>query len=223
MKPYYEQDGITIYHGDCRDLSVIADVVLTDPPYGVNWNCQQSGFNTSRKAGGFNKWKRDSEFAPIANDSGELNLSWLMNYPTVMICGGNYYPFPPAKCWIVWDKRDGIGPNHQADAEMVWTNLDRPTRLYRHLWSGLLRAGEENVSRTPKYHPNQKPVGLGLFALNYASAKGVVYDPFIGSGSFLVAAKRMGLRAVGADLVEANCEIAAKRLAQGALPMEFSA
>lgn len=223
MKSYYEQDGITIYHCDCRDLSIVADVVLTDPPYGVNWNCQESGFNTSRKAGGFNKWKRDSEFAPIANDDGSLDLTWLTSYDTSMICGGNYYQLPHAKCWIVWDKRDGIGPNDQADAELLWTNLDRPTRIYRHLWSGLLRAGEENVSRAPKYHPHQKPVGLGIFALGYAGAKGVVYDPFMGSGSFVVAAKRMGLQAIGCELDERTCEIAVKRLAQGALPMEFSA
>lgn len=219
MKPYYEQDGITIYHGDCRDLSVVADVVLTDPPYGITY---RSNHNSSRK-GEWAKWVRDENFGGIANDDGSLDLTWLCGYHTVMICGGNYYPLPPAKCWIVWDKRDGISPNDQADAEMVWTNLDAPTRLYRHMWSGLLRAGEENVSRAPKYHPHQKPVGLGLFALNYAKATGMMYDPFMGSGSFLVAAKRMGLQATGCDLEESNCEIAAKRLAQGALPMEFSA
>lgn len=223
MKPYYEEAGITIYHGDCRDVGIDADVVLTDPPYGVSWNCQRSGFNTSRKDGGFSKWMRDSEFPPIANDDGSLDLAFLLRYPTAMICGGNYYPFPPTKCWIVWDKRDGISPNDQADAELMWTNLDKPTRLYRHMWSGLLRAGEENVARSAKLHPHQKPVGLGLFALNYAKAKGVVYDPFMGSGSFIVAAKRMGLQAIGIELEEKYCEIAAKRLAQGALPMEFSA
>lgn len=223
MTPYYEQDGVTIYNSDCRELTIVADVVLTDPPYGVNWNCQKSGFNTSRKAGGFNRWKRDSEFEPIINDDGSLDLSWLMAYQTIMICGGNYYPLPPAKCWIVWDKRDGIGANDQADAELLWTNLDKPTRLYRHLWSGLLRAGEENVAKAAKLHPHQKPMGLGLFALNYAGARGVVYDPFMGSGSFLVAAKRMGLQAIGCDSDEAYCEIAAERLRQGALPMEFSA
>ncbi len=219
MSPYYEQDGITIYHGDCRQLSIAADVVLTDVPYGINY---RSNHNSSRK-GQWSKWVKDRNFDGIAGDDGSFDPFWLLDYPTVMICGGNYYALPPTKCWIVWDKRDGIGPNNQADAEMMWTNLEKPTRLYRHLWSGLLRAGDENVSRQPKYHPHQKPVGLGLFALNYAGAKGTVYDPCMGSGSFIVAARRMGLKAIGCDLDEANCEIAVKRLQQAVLPMEFSA
>jgi site-specific DNA-methyltransferase (adenine-specific)/modification methylase len=220
MKPYYEQDGIVIYHGDCRDVEIQnAGTICTDPPYGINY---RSNHNSSRR-GQWAKWIRDENFGGIANDDGALDLSWFLDYPTVMVCGGNFYPFPPTQCWIVWDKRDGIGPNDQADAEMMWTNLDRPTRLYRHLWSGLIRAGEENISRTDKLHPHQKPVGLGVFALGYAKATGTIYDPFMGSGSFLVAAKRMGLGAVGVDVEERYCEIAAKRLAQGALPLEMGA
>lgn len=218
MKPYYEQDGVTIYHADCRELAVAADVILTDPPYGINY---RSNHNSGRK-GVWADWCREDNFDGIANDDGSLDVSWLLGFKTVMVCGGNYYPFPPTKCWIVWDKRDGIASNDQADSELVWTNLDRPTRIYRHLWSGLLRAGEENVARGGKLHPHQKPVGLGLFALNYAGATGTVYDPFMGSGTFLVAAKRSGLKAIGCDTDERWCEVAASRLLQRTLPLKVT-
>jgi site-specific DNA-methyltransferase (adenine-specific) len=218
MTPYYEHGGVAIHHCDCRELTIAADMVLTDPPYGINY---RSNHNTSRR-GEWAKWVRDENFDGIANDDGSLNLSWLLGYPTVAICGGNYYALPPTRCWITWDKRDGIGPNDQADSELVWTNLQKPSRIYRHLWSGLLRAGEENIARSGKLHPHQKPVGLGVFILGYAERPATVYDPFMGSGSFIVAAKRMGLRAVGCDVDERNCETAAKRLAQEALPLEVA-
>jgi site-specific DNA-methyltransferase (adenine-specific) len=220
MKPYYEQDGITIYHGDCRTLTIHAMAVLTDPPYGIRWNCEHSGFNTSRKRDGFSRWRRDAEFPPIIGDDETFDPTpWLIG--SIAMCGANYFAhrLPPSRCWITWDKRDGISSNDQADCELIWTNFDRPSRIYRQLWSGLLRAGRENVINSEKLHPHQKPLGLMEFLITYGEMSGRILDPFMGSGTTLVAAKRLGRQAVGIDLDERYCEIAARRLSQGVLPL----
>ena len=220
MTPYYSHGGITIYHGDCREVlpSLAApDVILTDPPYGIRY---RSNHNSSRR-GKWARWVRYENLPGIVGDEAPLDPAPLLalGARAVMIFGGNYCAdrLPPSRCWLVWDKRDGIGPNNQADCEMAWTNLDKPARIFRHLWSGLLRAGEENVARAEKLHPHQKPVDLLRWALLYADTAGIVLDPFMGSGSTLRAAKDLGLQAVGVEVEERYCEIAATRLEQEVL------
>ena len=226
MQPYYEHAGIVIFHGDCREIvpTLSWDSTVSDPPYGVAWNCQRSGFNTSRKAGDFSRWMRDEEFPPIAGDETAANPApWIRG--AAAFCGGNYFAhlLPPSRCWVTWDKRDGIGSNDQADSELLWTNFDKPSRIYRQMWSGLLRAGRENVARTQKLHPNQKPEGLMEFVISYGEICSVILDPFMGSGTTLVAAKRLGRQAIGIEIEERYCEIAAKRLSQEVLPLELGA
>jgi len=222
MKPYYEEPGITIYHGDCREILPQldrADLILTDPPYGINY---RSNHNSSRR-GKWAKWVRHENLPGIQGDDKPLDPEHLFVADKVVIFGGNYCSdkLPPSRCWIVWDKRDGIGPNNQADCEMAWTNLNKPSRIYRHLWSGLLRAGEENVSKSEKLHPHQKPLALCRFILQYADMpKGaVVVDPYCGCGSTLRAAKDMGFRAIRIDIEEKYCQKAATRMAQEVLDL----
>ncbi len=100
---------------------------------------------------------------------------------------------------------------------MVWTNFDFVSRIFNHLWSGLLRAGRENIALEEKVHPHQKPVALLKFIIEYSRTIGAVLDPYCGSGSALVAAKDLGREAIGIEIEERYCEIAAKRLAQGVL------
>lgn len=221
LKPYYEENGITIYHGDCREILPHlepVDLVLTDPPYGINY---RSNHNSSRR-GKWAKWVRYENLPGIVGDDQPLDPSFMLalNVPLV-IFGGNYCAdqLPPSRCWIIWDKRDGIGSNNQADAELAWTNFDKPSRIYRHLWSGLLRAGEENVALSEKLHPHQKPLALIKFILSYSDTAGVVLDPFMGSGTTLRAAKDLGRKAIGIEIEEKYCEIAVKRLAQEVLAL----
>jgi site-specific DNA-methyltransferase (adenine-specific) len=219
MNSYYDEGGITIYHGDCREILPLpraADLICTDPPYGINY---RSNHNSSRR-GKWAKWIRYENMPGIIGDDEPIDpLPLLESAPLVCIFGGNYIAdrLPPSRCWIVWDKRDGIGPNNQADCEMAWTNFDRPSRIYRHLWSGLLRAGAENVALSDKLHPHQKPISLLTFIINYSGATGTVLDPYCGSGSTLLESKNAGMRAIGIEIEEKYCEISAKRLAQGVL------
>lgn len=222
MKPYYQDSAVTIYHGDCREIIPKldpVDLVLTDPPYGIKY---RSNHNSSRR-GKWAKWVRYENMPGIIGDDKALEPDHLFVSDKVAIFGGNYCAdkLPPSRCWIVWDKRDGIGPNNQADCELAWTSFNKPSRIYRHLWNGLLRAGEENVSLSEKLHPHQKPLALMRFIIQYADIpKGsIVLDPYCGSGSTLRAAKDLSYRAIGIELEEKYCEIAANRMSQEVLAL----
>ena len=102
---------------------------------------------------------------------------------------------------------------------MAWTSLDKPSRIHRQLWSGLLRAGESNVARGPKLHPHEKPVELMRFVIGYADPdrRLPIIDPYCGSGPVPVAAKDLGYPAIGIEIEERYCAIAVERLRQGVL------
>lgn len=208
MKPYYEQDGITIYHGDCREVlpGVGAfDAVLTDPPYGLGdrW---KGGGGTAKTS-----WRFDPAEARAWDGATVDGVERLATAaPEVIIWGGNYYVLPPKRCWLVWDKKQ----NDQwttGQAELAWTNLDRPVRVFRF-------AQCEQATEGPKYHPTQKPLALMQWCLKWTTGR-VILDPFAGSGTTLVAAKNLGRRAIGIEIEERYCEVAARRLTQGVLDL----
>ena len=222
---FYEEPGITLYCGDCREvlplLPYLIGACVTDPPYGINYHSHN---NSSRgRSGEWKKWIRDENFKPIKGDDKPIDPALLLLYGRVVIFGGNFlaHLLPPSKCWLVWDKRDGVGSNNQADCEFIWTNLKKPSRLYRHLWSGLLRAGEENVAVSEKLHPNQKPVALVQWVIEYAECPSdlPIVDPYAGSGTTLLASKRLGYEAIGIEIEPKYCEIAVKRLRQSVLAL----
>jgi DNA modification methylase len=206
MKTYYSHAGITIYHGDSEEMLPMfkADMLLTDPPYGIG------------EAAGKNKTRGN---LAVAKDYG--NSDWdnktppewmfgLMRSRTKwqVIFGGNYFPLPPSKCWLVWDKENG--DNDFADCELAWTNFDKAVRRIVWRWHGMLREGNED-----RFHPTQKPLNVMKWALSFAPADvGSVLDPYMGSGTSLLAAKQFRKTAIGIEKDERYCEIAAKRLQQ---------
>jgi DNA modification methylase len=210
MKPYYEHGGITIYHGDCGVILPqlgAFDLIATDPPYGIG---EARGKNKSR-----------SNIA-IAKDYGAADWDdappqeWLFGMirsasKFQIIFGGNYFPLPPSSCWLVWDKLNG--QNDFADCELAWTNLPRAVRKIEWRWAGML---QQDMSRKEyRDHPTQKPVPVMKWALSLApDGCKTVCDPFMGSGTTLVAAKALGMVATGIERNEHYCEIAAKRLSQ---------
>ena len=217
---FHEEPGITLYCGDAREIVPClapVGVIVTDPPYGINY---RSHHNSSRR-GAWAQWVRDENMPGIIGDDKPIDPAPLLAWERVVIFGAQYLAdrLPPTRCWLVWDKRDGIGPNNQADCEMAWTNLDKPARIYRHLWSGLLRAGAENVARGGKLHPHQKPIDLIRWAIQYSEGSAPVVDPYCGSGTTLEAAKSLDLAAIGIEIEPKYCEIAVKRLRQEILPL----
>lgn len=205
--PYYEDEAVTIYHGDSREIAagLVADVLVTDPPYGIRYSPSQNG----RKAWGAKTFVGD---VVVAGDDEPFDPAPWLRFETVVMFGANHFAdrLPATAAWMVWDKRDGMTSNDFADCELVWTNLPGNARVFRHLWSGALRASERGE---PRLHPTQKPLVLMRWLLDKCPP-GVVLDPFMGSGTTLRAAKDLGRRCIGIDVDERYCETAAKRLGQ---------
>lgn len=212
MKPYYEIDGITIYHGDNRQILPALpefDLCLTDPPYGIG---EAAGRNKSRSKIAVSKDYGNSDWD---NSPPEDWLFGLMRAKSTsqIIFGGNYFTLPPSSCWLVWDKLNG--DSDFADCELAWTNLPRAVRRIRWQWAGML---QENMARKEhREHPTQKPLGVIQWALSMVPEAKTVVDPFMGSGTTLVACKNMGVKCVGIEREEKYCEVAAKRLGQSVM------
>lgn len=214
MEPYYSEDGVTIYHGDCRDIIPLlsdVDAVVTDPPYGIG--AATRSFQNPVKRGAAVAASRDygtsdwDAAAPSPDDIAALLAIGRWH----ILWGGNYFGLPPRRGWLVWDKE--TGSNGYADCELAWTDLETAVRRFRFQWMGMLQQLPED-----RWHPTQKPLPLMRWALGLLPLDvSVILDPYAGSGTTLRAAKDLGLRAIGIEVEERYCEIAAKRLGQQSL------
>lgn len=217
MKPYYQDGLVTIYHGDCREVwpavatimpgAASSAAVVTDPPYGI-------GATTQNRARGRGQLATANDWPVVAGDTEPFDPSPWLGAPEVVLWGGNHFAdrLPASPSWLVWDKRVRDVTNSSADCEMAWTNLGGPARMFRHMWTGMWRDSE----RGEAYHPTQKPVALMRWVIAKVQAM-TILDPYMGSGSTLRAAKDSGRWAIGIELEERYCEIAAKRMAQEVL------
>lgn len=201
-RPYYAADGITIYHGDCRNLlpGLAIDAIVTDPPYGTGWarGGQSIGMFTARHE------------QPAWD---VFSLGWI--------------DWAPVKFWLAFCPNSRASAMAQrATARVHWRKTNpRPNGPESEpifLWPIFLPDGLEWVGYngdTPD-HPCQKPTALLAWLLRFCDPAWVVCDPFVGAGSTLVAAKRLGRAAIGIEQEERYCEIAAERLAQRGLAWE---
>lgn len=203
MNPYYEHAGITIYHGDCREILPqlpAVDAVITDPPYGINRDGQKqsTGSHGGRKAYDFLGW--DSR-----RPDGEVFQLILSRTMHAIIWGGQYFAdlLPATERWLVWDKGQRI---HQSDGELAWTSMEGALRIWELNRVALMLEGAE--------HPTQKPVDLMQWCIGFFPDAQTILDPFMGSGTTLVAAKNLRRKAIGIELEKRYVEIAIKRLEQ---------
>jgi len=212
--PYYDEDGITIYCADNRQILPLLgcfDLLMADPPYGIGEGNKPNG-NT--KPDGRWKGRKQREYYGETWDDKPAE-AWVMGLAQTrcqkqIIWGGNYYHLPPARCWLVWDKLNG--ENSYADCELAWTNLDKAVRRKVHQWQGMIRKGAED-----RHHPTQKPLEVIQWAIQQAGEVQTILDPWAGSGTTGHAAKNLGMRAVLIEREERYCEVAVQRLAQGVL------
>jgi site-specific DNA-methyltransferase (adenine-specific) len=211
VKPYYEQSGVTIYHGDAREVADLwrgqrshsFGLTLTDPPYGHGDKWSGGTWASDPMYADAKLW--DAETIP----DGDL-IELLTFAPFAVVWGGNYYRMPPSRSWLAWVKSSQM--QTMADFELAWTNFDKPSKMLR----------EDRNPDGKRWHPTQKPESVMRWAIRQTpETVRSVFDPFMGSGTSLVAAKRLGIPSVGIDVSEAYCEIAAQRLQQEVLP--FSA
>ena len=180
------------------------DLTITDPPYGIGSDKGTNGFGTSknkRYVGGWDKMRPPQEaFDEILRVSKR-----------VLIFGGNYFAdmLPPSKCWIVWDKKGDIKfKNPFADAELIYTNLNKPVKKIVFKQQGFI-----TDSKDVRVHPTQKPSELVQQLIEQFSSEGdIVFDPYIGSGTTAVAAMRSGRKYIGVEISKAFYEIALNRI-----------
>jgi DNA modification methylase len=206
VTPFYQDEAVCIYHGDCREVLASGaftwpDAVVTDPPYGV---LAASGSAATRRSGGN---KDDGVMAwDIAPD--EAFVSRLIDRPA-MLWGGCHLQLPPTFGYLVWDKQiDGL---NFGEVEYCWTNLRFAPRVFRYRAVGVDGG---------KQHPTQKPEALIRWCMGFLpKGADTVLDPFMGSGTTLVAAKRLGRKAIGIERERSYCELAVERLRQSALPL----
>jgi site-specific DNA-methyltransferase (adenine-specific) len=236
MKPYYQDEWCTIYHGDFRDGDFTAALIVADPPYGqtslkwdrwvTEWPCRLLGvapqlwcFGSMRMfmdhASEFEKWNFSQDLVWEKHNGSSFHADrfrrvheqvchfyqgqWSsLTINTVRVMGGR-------KKVIRRKKR----PTHMGDINgMTYRSEDGGPRIMR------------SVIKMPSchgkaLHPTQKPVGLIIPLIEYGTDAGMtVFDPFMGSGSTLEAARQIGRKSVGIDVSEACCEMAAKRLGQ---------
>lgn len=225
MKPYYEEAGITIYHGDCRDVLPALgsfDLVVTDPPYsfGMASTAQEgkagSWADLMNSASWYAEWLRECKRI-TANREG---AAWVFNswrsFP--ILARAAYEVGWGIESLLVWDKEwigpggsRGLRPSYELVALFAQSGFSLDDRglpdIWRSKWSAL----------KPHGHPAEKPIALVGRLIRESGAHSVL-DRFVGSGTTLAAAQRLGgCTAVGIEAEERYCEIAAKRLAQGVL------
>ena len=216
-EPYYSHGGIVIYHGDCRDIlpHVTADVVVTDPPYGMNWPCDNRRFCGGSVESQARRPKNPRHYPPVVGDDQPFDPSPWMGFSGVVLWGANHYGQRlPVGTTLVWIKRlDPAFGSFLSDAEVAWMKGGHGVYCYRDL--------SMQGDTTTRTHPTQKPVPLMRWCIGLMP-EGVILDPFMGSGTTLVAAKQLGRKAIGIEIEERYCEIAVKRLQQEVLPFVAS-
>ncbi len=193
IEPYYETELGKLYHGDCLEVLPqleSVDLILTDPPYGINANKMTLG-------------KGKKEFPRGCNWDNELpDISILLEYcEWYCIFGGNYFAhqLPVNNHILVWWK--GNDNRSFSECEMAWTNTGKQVRLFRHHWSGEI-----------KTHPTQKPLAVMVWCIQQFPMTNSILDPYLGSGTTAIACERLNRRWIGIEISKEYCDIAVDRI-----------
>jgi site-specific DNA-methyltransferase (adenine-specific) len=177
------------------------DLAIVDPPYGIDVTSMNMGGRKTIKPDKTKSW---DNAIPNQDYFDELNRV----SKNQIIWGGNYFPLPPTRCWLMWDKGESMYGRDFAEAEMAWTNFDKVVRLYK-----------QNPNQLDRIHPTQKPIKLYEWLLtNYAKQGDKILDTHLGSGSHAIACNNLGFELVGleldSDYFKASCERIAKEAQQ---------
>ena len=180
--------------GDCLEVMPLlgkVDAVVTDPPYGIG--ADKGVGKYGRLKAGSQRW-----------DSAAPDVSWVTEYPAI-VWGGNYFGLPASRAYLVWDKGAGFKGRNFAECEMAWCSFDANARIFARdpLAKGDYRG---------KQHPTQKPVALMEWCLGFLPDAETILDPFMGSGTTLVACAKMGRKGIGIELDLDYFEIACRRV-----------
>lgn len=228
MRPYYQDSAVTIYHGDCREViegEAMHDLVLTDPPYSENTHANAKtnrGNGTSRKLVNFASREEGFVRELFGLLPGICHRWVIATLEWRHACALESEP-PEGLRFLrlgVWVKTNGM-PQISADRPAQgWEAIGYlHNSKFKPEWKGGGKAGNYVLPVEPSaLYPTQKPISLALGLIELFTDRGhSVFDPCMGSGTTLRAAKDLGRYAVGVDLSEEACEIAAKRMCQEVL------
>jgi len=216
MKPYYQDDHATIYHGDCLKLKHLWDiadgVLLTDPPYGMNYVSNSSKYGkTDPIEGDLSTTLRDGALAAWGDRPSLVFGTWRLPKPAT------------TRHVLIWDKGESPG---MGDLSIPWGLSFEEVYVAGAGWivpttskrlPNVLRYNTVPAAAMERAHPTPKPLALIHHLIERCPPLADVVDPFMGSGTTLRAAKNLGRRSIGIEIDERYCEIAAKRLSQEVL------
>ncbi len=192
--------------GDCTDKQVVdalmqgerAQAVITDPPYGIGWDTDYTRFTTEYGTKRINH-------TPIVNDDKEFDPRPYLGFEKVILWGANWYcKNIPIGSWLVWDKRHPNGTAWLSDAEIAWMKGKRGVYLYAETVQGAHR-------KERSMHPTQKPVGLMVWCIEKADVNGIVFDPFVGSGTTLIACENLKRKCRAIEISPAYAAVTLER------------
>jgi len=240
MKPYYQDKYATIYHGDCLELlpdMPKVDLVLTDPPYGKGFHEGGISKRPSKKwsAPGVAKWegcKIIGDKTPKTDVVGLFPVSpggacyvftqWMVEAAWISAIQNSGMIVRNRLIWVkpthgAGDVRTTYAPQHES---IIYSTLGRREisgKRYGDVW--LEPFGSNGCFRKGKLHPTEKPISLLVWIISKSTFPGSILDPFMGSGTTLLAAKQLNRKAIGIEIEEKYCEIGAKRLSQEVLDL----
>ena len=193
-----------LYLGDARDIAPVLayDAVVSDPPYGIAYQRGEGGKGASEAR----------HYKPIVGDDRPFDPAPFLGKPAILF-GADHFAdkLPAGGMFHVWDKNpQGAVADDFSDAELFWSSWTRSRRVFRHLWKGMIKASERSDRRL---HPTQKPVALMEDCLRLVPSAGVILDPFMGSGSTLVACAKLGRAGIGIEIDPGYFDIACRRVA----------
>lgn len=203
-EPYYQNEHCTIYCADNREILPFLgrfDLLLTDPPYGIG---EKLG---PRKRTDPNQWAKHFNAGAPEWDKEPVPLYVLETAISItdeaIVWGGQFYELPPKRCWLMWNK---IVRNwSSSEYELAWTTLDKPNRAFDYSHGQLATEGKT-------FHPTQKPLPLMRWCLGLVPDAKTILDPWLGSGTTLVASLLEGRKSVGIEINEQYCEVAVQRI-----------
>nr|DAP86335.1 MAG TPA: adenine-specific methyltransferase [Caudoviricetes sp.] len=198
-----------IIQGDCLeymrqlpDKSI--DLIVTDPPYGKKADKGTNGFGQAknrRYAGGWDNKRPEKE---VFDEMRRISKN-------MVIFGANYFAdmLPSSNCWIFWDKKGEVKfQNPFADGELIYTTFKKPVKRIVFRQQGFI-----TDSKDERYHPTQKPSELVAQLIEmFSDEGGIIFDPFIGSGTTAIAAIRTGRKYIGCEINEEFWQICEERI-----------
>jgi site-specific DNA-methyltransferase (adenine-specific) len=183
---------------DCMELmsrypDKYFELAIVDPPYGIGVNSMNMGGRMTVKPDS-RSWDDDTPSIEYFNELRRVSSNQI-------IWGGNYFPLPPSRCFLIWDKGEAMYGRDFAECEQAWTSFDKVARIYK-----------KHAVQPDRIHPTQKPVKLYEWILkNYASEGDKILDTHLGSGSSRIAADKMGFDFYACELDRDYFEAQEKR------------